>query len=73
MKVNWNKNRFLILFAVIFPFSYVNSLLIILLDLNVFQMAITTTICIIAAVAIFCILEKYGFLRDDIKNGSDKF
>lgn len=71
MKITWNKKMFLILFALIFLIGYVNSLAIILLDLNVFQMVITTTICIIIGVAIIWILDRRGLLADKKKNDGD--
>lgn len=71
MKVIWNKKRFLILFVLIFSIGYVNNMAIIMLNLNVFQMIVTTTICIIICIAILWILYKHGFLGDETKNDGD--
>jgi hypothetical protein len=71
MKINWDKKTW-IWFAVVALINYANILAIILLDLNVFQMVITTTISIIIILALFRILYKHGHLTPTIKNDGNR-
>jgi|GEM_PF-2819123 len=72
MKIVWNKKTFVILFVLTFVLSYVNNMAIILLDLSVFQMIITTTVGIVIGLAILWVLQKHGYLPDKTKNVGDK-
>jgi len=68
MKVTWEKNRFLILFALIFSICIVNNTAIILLGLNLFQIVITTTICIAVGIALIFVLGKHGCFTNKTKD-----
>ncbi len=68
MEIVWDKKIFLILFVLIFVIGYVNSMAIIMLNLSVFQMAITTTVCIIIGIAIIWTLGKHGCFTAKAKN-----
>ena len=72
MKITWDKKTFRILFVLIFSISFANNLAIILLDLSVFHMVITTTISGIIAIALIWILDKHGYLTTTIKNDGNR-
>ncbi len=72
MKITWDKKRFWILFVLIFLIGFLNNLAIILLDLSVVQIVITTMISISIAIAIIWILGKHGYLTPTIKNDDNR-
>jgi hypothetical protein len=72
MKISWNKKTFWILLVLIFSIGFANNSTIILLDLSVFQIVITTTISCIIGVAIILILKKHGYLTTKIKNDGNR-
>lgn len=71
MEFEWNERKSLV-FVTIFSLSFVNSLAIILLDLNVFQIVISTTICIVILLATFLMLAKRGFFDYKAKNNGGR-
>ncbi len=72
MEIVWDKKTFLIYFVLIFIIGYVNNMAIIMLNLNVFQMIITTTVCIIIGIAILWALGKHGCFTAKAKNEGGK-
>lgn len=72
MKNVWDKKTFVILFVLLFALGGVNNAAIIMLDLNLFQMMITTTVCIVVGLGILWILQKQDYLSDKTKNDGGK-
>lgn len=72
MEIVWNKKIFVILFVLIFVLGGLNNTAIIMLNLSVFQMIITTTVGIVIGIAILWVLQKHGYLPDKTKNDGGK-
>ncbi|MFA6780526.1 MAG: hypothetical protein WCU80_12210 [Paludibacteraceae bacterium] len=68
MEFVWDGKSVLIVLAVGIPITCVNNLAIMLLDLGPFQAVISTTTCIVIALAIFLMLAKRGFFDYKAKN-----
>jgi len=67
MKITWRKLSFRY-YLLLFLICYANSLVITLLDLNVIQIIITTTICLIIGLTLIFIMNKRGLLVVKTKN-----
>lgn len=68
MEFIWDGKSVLIVLAVGIPITCLNNLAIMLLDLDLFQAVISTTVCIVIALAIFLMLAKRGLFDYKAKN-----
>ena len=67
MKITWRKLSFRY-YLLLFLICYANSLVITLLDLNVIQIIITTSICLFIGLTLIFIMNKRGLLVVKTKN-----